>query len=289
MELIFKNNIEKLVLKNKFSLTKLSEMSGVSISTLSRIFSGKIKKPNQYTVNQIADFFKIPSHLLLTQDIEMEQNFEDETKHDSIKMRLMYLMKKHAIGTTDELAFMTDVPVTTIKSILQGESEKPQLETCSKLAEFFNITIAQFRCEDDLQDTSNQFSKMNTPVLSLANFEKWRENNYSHQFIKEFRLFQGQDKCSYFMIEVTENSHLGDFECGDILVFKKKTDLQASGRYLCKIKNEVNLFKIFIENNKVYYKDYGGKNKIECQFELIKCYGELIEVKIYNGDNEDFV
>ena len=276
MEYIFKNNIEKLALRNKFSLTKISELSGVSISTLSRIFSGKIKKPNQSTVDQIADFFKVPSHLLLSKDFDLENEFEEEFKHSSIKNRLLYLMKKTSISSIDELSMMSDVPITTIKSILQEECEKPQLETCIKLSEFFNISISQFRCEEDLSYKNNNY--VSVPVICFNDFENWNNNLVKKRFIKKYNDYYSNDKNDYFMIEIDSEFKLDVYDIGDILVFLKKNEIQSNGQYLCKIDNKISLYKIIYENNVFYYKPFFSKEKIKLN--NIITYGELVEVKI---------
>lgn len=276
MDLVFKNNLEKLALKSKFSLTKFSESTGVSISTLSRILSGKIKKPNSYTVDLIADYFKIPSHLLLNQDIDTIDSFTEEYKHTSIRERILYLMKKHGISNVDDLSIMSDVPITTIKSIISGDSENPQLETCRKLADLFNISIQQLKCLQDLNKESNTYVQV--PIILLSQFEKWKFNNSNDKYVKCYQKYIPDDKYSYFMIEVDNEFQLNNFDIGDILVFIDRQVIRSSGRYLCNINDKLSLYKIFCEENAYYYINKTENQKIKIQNPIT--YGELVEIKI---------
>jgi transcriptional regulator with XRE-family HTH domain len=65
------------------------------------------------------------------------------TTQEAISARIMELCKERHI-TPNGLANLSAVPQSTIKSILNGESQNPGTVTIKKLCDAFEITLGQF-------------------------------------------------------------------------------------------------------------------------------------------------
>ncbi|MBR4334119.1 MAG: helix-turn-helix transcriptional regulator [Clostridia bacterium] len=65
------------------------------------------------------------------------------TTREAISARIMELCKERHI-TPNGLANLSAVPQSTIKSILNGESQNPGTVTIKKLCDAFEITLGQF-------------------------------------------------------------------------------------------------------------------------------------------------
>ena len=62
---------------------------------------------------------------------------------EAIAYRIRQLCKQHGI-TPNGLSTLSAVPQSTIKSILNGESQNPGSVTIKKLCDAFEITLGQF-------------------------------------------------------------------------------------------------------------------------------------------------
>lgn len=281
MELVLKNNLEKLISKEKISLSKISSITGVSISTLSRILSGQIKKPNQETIQLIANYFKISPKLLFQKkmmngDLLIEENTE---AHNSIKERVVYLMKKCSIMSIDELSSLSGVNYSTIRSIIQGESENPHIETCSKLADFFGITIDQLKCFDNLTDKKTEIEYANIPVIDIKNIKSWVLTK-KPSLISSFKKLSIENPKGVFAIEITDESFCIEYDIGDLLIFKETNKISIQGKYLCKIDNLCNIFKLNNEHGNVLCRLLGTSNKQLVKVSDVNIFGKLIEIRV---------
>ncbi len=63
--------------------------------------------------------------------------------YDVVKERILSLCKERNI-TQNGLCYLSGVPQSTIKSILNGESKNPGIVTIKKLCDGLNITIPDF-------------------------------------------------------------------------------------------------------------------------------------------------
>ena len=62
---------------------------------------------------------------------------------EAISSRITELCKEHEI-TPNALSYISGVPQSTIKSILNGESKNPGAVTIKKLCDGFEITLGEF-------------------------------------------------------------------------------------------------------------------------------------------------
>ena len=75
------------------------------------------------------------------------------TTRETVAERIYELCKQRGI-TPNGLAYLSAVPQSTIKSILNGESKNPGVVTLKKLCDAFEITLGEFfstQAFDDLE------------------------------------------------------------------------------------------------------------------------------------------
>ena len=73
--------------------------------------------------------------------------------HEAVTIRITNLCKERGI-TPNALSYISGVPQSTIKSILNAESKNPGIVTIKKLCDGFEITLEQFfndKIFDDLE------------------------------------------------------------------------------------------------------------------------------------------
>lgn len=63
--------------------------------------------------------------------------------YDIVVERILFLCKEQGI-TPNGLSYISGVSQSTIKSILNGESQNPGIVTIKKLCDGFNISIIEF-------------------------------------------------------------------------------------------------------------------------------------------------
>ncbi|XZN14369.1 helix-turn-helix domain-containing protein (plasmid) [Clostridium perfringens] len=87
------DNIKKLRLFNDLTLKELSKLSGVGVSTISEIESGKISNPKATTLNKIAKVLEVDINTLLGKDETANRFFKSlddplilETMRDLYKL-----------------------------------------------------------------------------------------------------------------------------------------------------------------------------------------------------------
>jgi transcriptional regulator with XRE-family HTH domain len=87
-----------------------------------------------------------------------------EELHIAVMYRLLGLCQKHDIGIS-QLAKKADIPLTTIKNILNGASLNPGVNTLNKLCKGFGITLGDFFADEvfaevDKKNTSKKNKKI---------------------------------------------------------------------------------------------------------------------------------
>ncbi len=65
------------------------------------------------------------------------------TTREAIANRILRLCKEKGF-TPNGIAIFSAVPQATVKSILNGESQNPQIATIKKLCDGFGITLGEF-------------------------------------------------------------------------------------------------------------------------------------------------
>lgn len=268
METIIKNNLKKFIENEKVNVSYISKNTGVSVSTLCRILSGEIKNPNRQTISQLSRYFKVPMEKLI--DVN---NFTEQ--QNNIKDRLNYLMHKSRINIED-LSIISRVSTGSIRSILNGDTQSPNIETCSKLANFFGITVSQLKCEEDLTEIIEMYKDI--PVLKINNVKSWTLNKTSTH-IESYVKFIFKNINNLFCIAIEDSSYFYEYEAGDILIFEENNILDT-GSYVAEIKNTTNLFQIYSTNELIKYRFIGSSTFKETDITNVKIYGKLLEVKV---------
>ena len=275
MDTVLKSNLEKFITKEKVNVTNISKRTGISVSTLCRILSGEIKNPSSSTIEQLSMVFKIPVNKLINEEIII--NEEENINHKSIKDRLQYLMKKSRVNI-DTLVGMTNLSHGAIRSIMLGETKKPNLETCTKLADFFSITVKQLKCEENLDLEEDLYKDI--PIININNIKNWITTN-NDKFIDSFKSFLLKSKKKSFAMEISNDDYIFEFEIGDLLIFEETNEL-GIGKFAAEINNIPNLYQIYSNEKLIKYRLIGSTNKMTTEIENVSIYGKLLEVKVNN-------
>jgi transcriptional regulator with XRE-family HTH domain len=275
MENILKNNIENFIIKEKVNASIISKRSGVSVSTLSRILSGEIKSPSNSTIEQLSKLFGIPVSKLISTDLYEDKCKDEEINHQNIKERVLYLMKKSRLNI-DSLVGMTNISHGAIRAIILGETKKPNLETCTKLADFFGITVKQLKCEDPLEVDDDLYKEV--PIIDIKNIKAWTETN-SDNYITSFKSFLLKSNKKLFCIEVKDDSFIFEYESGDRLIFESTNEINV-GKYIAEICGTLNIYHIYNLDHIIKYRVIGSTNKLTTEKNNIKIFGKLLEVKV---------
>ncbi len=278
MDTILKQNIEKFISNKKYSLSKFSEVSGVSLSTISRILSGEIKNPTSYTIEQLSKAIKIPPDKLINNEIEITES--EVNNQRNIKQRLHYLLVRSKLNI-DALSSLSGVSKGTIRSILVGETRKPNIETCNKIADFFGITVKQLRCEDDLQINSVDFYR-DIPLVNIKNISKWVTKNDS-KYVEIYKSFLISEKGKCFCIAIENADFEFEYEKGDVLIFEE-TNQKSLGKFISEIRENPALIQIYSFDDQVKYREIGTSSKLLISNDELKIFGKLIEVKVNNDE-----
>nr|BFD33747.1 hypothetical protein GTC16762_33660 [Pigmentibacter ruber] len=268
MDSVIKSNIQKFIEREKVNVSFISKKTGVSVSTLCRILSGEIKNPNRSTVEQLSKYFKAPIEKLLDDD-------RSSDVPSNMKDRLNYLMKKARINVED-LSLMADVSISSIRSILSGDTLKPNWETCSKISDFFGITIEQLKCEDDLVLEADIYRDI--PILKLKNVKNWIVNK-SDDYIHSFKKYVIQNTGTLFCIFIEDSSYFFEYEIGDQLIFEKTLTLNL-GTCVAEIDGVTNLFQIYSTEGLIKYRFIGSPSMRETEVNNVNIFGKLIEIKV---------
>jgi transcriptional regulator with XRE-family HTH domain len=268
METVIRDNLQKIIESERVNVSYISKKTGVSVSTLCRILSGDIKNPNRQTINQLSKYFKVPIEKLI--DVN---NFTEQ--HNNIKDRLNYLMHKSRINIED-LSILSRVSTSSIRSILMGDTQNPNLETCSKLAYFFGITVGQLKCEEELTDIIEIYKDI--PVLKINNVKSWTLNQTT-TLIEYHVKYVFNNNNNLFSIYIEDSSYFYEYEVGDMLIFEinNKVDI---GSYIVEILGITRLIQIYSLTDKIKYRFIGSTNFKETDVDNINIFGKLLEVKV---------
>ena len=68
---------------------------------------------------------------------------EDMQVVEAVKCRILELCEERKI-TINHLCDMSGIPASTVKSILNGKSQHPQITTIAKLCDGLDISVAEF-------------------------------------------------------------------------------------------------------------------------------------------------
>ena len=62
--------------------------------------------------------------------------------------KIEYLMKSNNIPNTHQLSILTDIPYTTLKSILSNNTTDIKISTAKKLCNYFKLTFDELLNDD---------------------------------------------------------------------------------------------------------------------------------------------
>ncbi len=171
-----KNFLNYLISSDGVSLTALEKIIGVSHSTLSLLVRGISVNPQAETVHALATYFKVS-----TNDFYLDFNYEADnsnTQSKSLHHRLKHLMQRFGIINSSQLHRYTGIAVPTIDRIINGETKSPNKATLSKLAEFFNLTIAQLNGIELIPENKQVIEggeklSISVPLIHIDNVNTW--------------------------------------------------------------------------------------------------------------------
>lgn len=75
--------------------------------------------------------------------------------YDVVRERILFLCKERNI-TQNGLCYLSGVPQSTIKSIINGESKNPGIVTIKKLCDGLDISIIEFFDTPDFRDLEQE-------------------------------------------------------------------------------------------------------------------------------------
>lgn len=180
--------LNELVEKSGLSLTKLGQEIGITHSTLSLLIRGVSKNPHPDIINSIANYFGISPEELLMDTFHNNEFIQKNRVHlKSLNEVLQYLMIRSGIINSSHLHLHTGIAIKTIDRILNKNTESPNLNTLSKLAKFFNVSIAQLKGLEEIPK-GNIFtvtkSKTLVPLIRMEHVLMWINTNEQTYIIK---------------------------------------------------------------------------------------------------------
>jgi transcriptional regulator with XRE-family HTH domain len=254
--------LEQLINKSGLSLKKLAKELDIAHSTLSLLIRGLSLNPHPETVNSIASYFGIsPEDLFIDDSHKSEFIQEKSVQFSSLSEVLKYLMLRSGIINSSHLYQHTGIAIQTIDRILSKETTSPNSNTLTKLAEFFNVNIAQLKGLEAIpKDTIFVTSKSYTtiPVIKYENVMSWIDTRNPKHILKKIKSELITLNSDSFAIEVIKTKKLKISylvntalipEIGDTLLIK---DLSGKNIQLVeKISNNVYLTIQSNENIKI--------------------------------------
>ena len=180
--------LNELVEKTGLSLTRLGREIGITHSTLSLLIRGLSQNPHPDTISSIANYFGIsPAELLMDTFHTNEFIQENKVNLKSLNDVLQYLMIRSGIINSSHLHQHTGIAIQTIDRILNKDTDSPNSNTLSKLAGFFNVSIAQLKGLDEIPK-GNIFTVTKTktlvPLIKIEHVLMWMNSNEQTYIIK---------------------------------------------------------------------------------------------------------
>lgn len=177
-----------LIERSGMSLTSIGKEIGVNHSTLSLLVRGLSNNPQPATVNALAKYFGLsPAELFIETNTDESFTQEKSISLNSLGATLKYLMQRSGIINSSQLQRYTEIAIPTIDRILNGETESPNANTLTKLAQFFDVTIAQLKGLDPIPEGKLFYtikSSKNVPLIDINNIVEWNKTHKQEFIIK---------------------------------------------------------------------------------------------------------
>ena len=156
------SRIKELMDEEEITVTKLSELTGVSINTLKN-YIYKRREPNAKTLALLERYFGVTGSSLL--GIDEETNKFPTKQRKSVMAQRIQELRISAGVTQRELAKLLNISASSVIDYENGLHE-PNSKAMAALEQYFGVSGAYLRGEeaDHIQDASRQAADC-TPVL----------------------------------------------------------------------------------------------------------------------------
>lgn len=171
---------------------------------------------------------------------------------ENLGKNLRILMEKADLSPLT-LARLTGVPDTTIKKLKNLSHQNPTLETLTKLASFFSISLDQLVHHDLSENKITIPNYLSIPILSWENCYQFESIDYDS--IKE-KVFTDRKISNKTFSLIINNKDLDFFEENGILIIEPSME-PSSGDFVIatkKINNVTSIKKYIVDDNQKYLK-----------------------------------
>lgn len=143
---ILTEKLESIYMSSDYSVTEIANSIGIDKSTVSRILSGKTKKPSQEVIEKLATFFGVSKEEIMKSK-HMSDEKNDYVTFDSVSDVIAFFMKEFNIFETIDFAKNCEISVSELTKILNNNKDKPSHQIAFKIANFIGINIDELLCE----------------------------------------------------------------------------------------------------------------------------------------------
>lgn len=186
MEAIRKNKenmlyiIKDIAVKNNITNHEISENTGVSEGTLSRIMRGIVMNPRKNVIDAIYNY--LTTHYSHNEDIyNTQENFTMERQEKLKKVK--DLIKKYNV-TAYEISKNTSLTAAGVQKIINGQSEKPLSVTLDTI---YNYLITHYP-HNEATHNINSNGNNNTPPQQDSQVQTQENNIYSEMIATQREL-----------------------------------------------------------------------------------------------------
>lgn len=168
----------------------------------------------------------------------------DKISKTNIGLKVQGLMELHQVSLS-KVASATGLTSETIRQIVNGTIKNPGIETLSKIAEAFSMTLMQLL---ETRDVTSHINKKKIKIIDLFDLQKLKPGvaleDLIDQSIESIEILYIDDSLldsNFFAVEV--NANLADkltncgmpmLKQGDLLIFIRKGDYSRNSIILAK-------------------------------------------------------
>jgi transcriptional regulator with XRE-family HTH domain len=277
--------IGDLIANRNENYESIAKYVGVDISTISRIVTGKVKRPSQETIIKIAEYFNVPIDYILDDYGSSEKRIEDDfVSFSNVSDTLKFLMKETKIFEAIDLSKLTDISVATITKILNGSQKSVSDIVLSKLAKFFGVELSELLGKKAINVYKIKkglvLNYFKVPIIEMKNIDKWISEK-DDKYIGFFdRTYNKKISSNCFGIKVTDEKYGFEVRRNSILVFEVCDDLHFDRMLVGKIINKNEIFEASKDRNKILIRHIGKKKLYHFDLNDITIFGKLVEIKV---------
>lgn len=174
----------------------------------------------------------------------------------NIGARIQQLLEQHNVGLS-KVANATGLTSETIRQIINGTIRNPGIETISKIAEAFSLTLFDLLGSNDI---TSQINKLRIKIIDFIDIKKINTEsieklmNQSIESIEVLFINENFNQSDFFALKV--NSSLAEkltncgmpmLSSGDFLIFSKDNNYNSNSIVLAKCKGDCLVLGIIIE------------------------------------------